>query len=78
MLSHDDVVDLKNLIRSEGNAREDFDIATHGSSVDADDTSRVSELASAGLTWWIEVAQTFDNTLDQVRERIRQGPPKYN
>ena len=75
-LSHDDVVDIKNLIRTEGNVGKDFDIATYGSSANPDDTSRVSELASAGLTWWIEVAQAFSDTFDQVRERIRQGPPK--
>jgi alkanesulfonate monooxygenase SsuD/methylene tetrahydromethanopterin reductase-like flavin-dependent oxidoreductase (luciferase family) len=74
-LSHDDIVDIKSLLRAAGNTRQDFDIATGGSTADPDDTSQVEAVASAGATWWIEVAQAFSHSLEQVKDRIRQGPP---
>jgi len=76
VLTQDDVVDLKKFIRSEGNSNPNFEIATHGDSTGPDDNARAAELAAAGLTWWIEVGSTFSQTLDQVKERIRQGPPR--
>jgi alkanesulfonate monooxygenase SsuD/methylene tetrahydromethanopterin reductase-like flavin-dependent oxidoreductase (luciferase family) len=75
-LSPDDITDIKNFIRSEGNSRDDFDIVTYGSTAGPGDTSVVSEYAAAGATWWVEMAATFEPTLDQISTRIRQGPPK--
>lgn len=76
VLSHDDVADLKNLIGAQGSTRDDYDIATHGESSGPDDNARSTDIADAGVTWWIEAGSTFSHTLDQVKERIRQGPPK--
>ena len=36
----------------------------------------VSSLAAGGLTWWLEGLYTRRDSLDAMRERIRQGPPR--
>lgn len=74
-LLRDDIVGIRDFIRAEANTRGDFDIATMGSTANPNDTSQVTEIASAGATWWLEMAQAFDQTLEQVKARISQGPP---
>lgn len=39
------------------------------------DTAIVSEFARIGATWWLECFYP-QNTLEQVRQRIHQGPPQ--
>lgn len=36
----------------------------------------VRPFAEAGLTWWIEAMWTAPNGPEDVRTRIRQGPPR--
>ena len=48
--------------------------------VPGDDPARASEIvapyAEAGLTWWNEGLPDFSASIDAVRTRIRQGPPR--
>jgi alkanesulfonate monooxygenase SsuD/methylene tetrahydromethanopterin reductase-like flavin-dependent oxidoreductase (luciferase family) len=74
-LSSDDIADIKSFIRSEGNTRDDFDIVTYGATTSPNDTAVVAAYAAGGATWWVDMAPTFEPTLEQVRNRIRQGPP---
>jgi alkanesulfonate monooxygenase SsuD/methylene tetrahydromethanopterin reductase-like flavin-dependent oxidoreductase (luciferase family) len=39
------------------------------------DAEKVGPYAEAGVTWWLENF-TWDDTLEQVHERVRKGPPK--
>jgi len=36
----------------------------------------VTPYAAAGATWWLESLFTKRNSVEQMRQRIRQGPPK--
>jgi hypothetical protein len=56
-----------------------FDIIAEGrtSNVDrAAQEAKIRPMLDAGATWWIENMWTDPNTLDDVRARILQGPPK--
>lgn len=56
-----------------------FDIVMEGVTP-ADDPARAAEIvrpfAEAGATWWIESPWTPPNEPDDLRARIRQGPPR--
>jgi alkanesulfonate monooxygenase SsuD/methylene tetrahydromethanopterin reductase-like flavin-dependent oxidoreductase (luciferase family) len=55
-----------------------FDIVWEGQTP-GDDPGRAASIvrpfAEAGVTWWIESMWTPPNELDDLRARIRQGPP---
>jgi hypothetical protein len=36
----------------------------------------MAQYAEAGLTWWHEGPGRLDASLEEVRARIRQGPPR--
>ena len=40
------------------------------------DRDLVDEFAAAGVTWWMEPISHWRGPLDQMRDRIRRGPPK--
>ncbi|HEX4205798.1 MAG TPA: LLM class flavin-dependent oxidoreductase [Ktedonobacteraceae bacterium] len=40
------------------------------------DVARLEEYASAGVTWWLDGPGGPDETLDDVRQFIRKGPPR--
>ncbi|WP_223291080.1 LLM class flavin-dependent oxidoreductase [Streptomyces avicenniae] len=42
------------------------------------DRERVTAYADLGLTWWFENLHGFRGGLDQMRERIRLGPPRVD
>ncbi len=55
-----------------------FDVIASGQTNDTDqaqDAARVASFAEAGATWWLESFYPH-NTLEQVRQRIHQGPPQ--
>jgi alkanesulfonate monooxygenase SsuD/methylene tetrahydromethanopterin reductase-like flavin-dependent oxidoreductase (luciferase family) len=49
------------------------DTAGDGSSTDRE---LVAEFAAAGVTWWMEPISHWRGSLEQMRERIRRGPPR--
>lgn len=42
----------------------------------AADRDLVAEFAAAGVTWWMEPISHWRGPLEQLRERIRRGPPR--
>jgi luciferase-like monooxygenase len=56
-----------------------FDIVMEGVTP-GDDPARAADIirpfAEAGATWWLEAMWTAPNEPDDVRKRIRQGPPR--
>lgn len=56
-----------------------FDIVQEGETP-GDDPARAAEIvrpwAEAGATWWNETRWNFETPLTEIRERIRQGPPR--
>jgi hypothetical protein len=55
-----------------------FDIVMEGRTPGDDPGKAAEEVrrwADAGATWWLEAMWTAPNTPDDVRTRIRQGPP---
>ena len=60
---------------------EDFDIVWEGETPGDDPeaaTSIVRPYAEAGATWWIEAPWTPPNAPEDLRRRIRQGPPRVD
>jgi alkanesulfonate monooxygenase SsuD/methylene tetrahydromethanopterin reductase-like flavin-dependent oxidoreductase (luciferase family) len=57
-----------------------FDIMVHGVTP-ADDAARAAAitqpLAEAGATWWTERINSTRGTFEQMRERVRSGPPRF-
>jgi alkanesulfonate monooxygenase SsuD/methylene tetrahydromethanopterin reductase-like flavin-dependent oxidoreductase (luciferase family) len=52
-----------------------LDVALESTS-EPGDAARVAEYADAGLTWWVEKLGWFRGSVEEVRARIRQGPPR--
>jgi hypothetical protein len=51
-----------------------LDIAISGVSQPGED-DLVREYAAAGATWWLESLFGLRGSVDELRERIRRGPP---
>jgi hypothetical protein len=56
-----------------------FDV-THMAQTPSDEPTKagaiVAPYAEAGVTWWLEAINSRRGPLEQMRERIRQGPPQ--
>jgi alkanesulfonate monooxygenase SsuD/methylene tetrahydromethanopterin reductase-like flavin-dependent oxidoreductase (luciferase family) len=56
-----------------------FDVLIHGTTP-ADDPAEAAAIArpyaEAGATWWTERINPSRGSLEQMRERVRQGPPR--
>lgn len=59
---------------------DDSFVVALGGYTPANDRSRaiaiVESYAAVGLTWWLEGMNSLRGSLEDTRERIRQGPPK--
>ncbi len=80
-LTPTDVENLKAYIASQRTTDAPFDIVIGGQTAGADPVQAktlVSSFARAGATWWLESAGAWPETLslDTMRARIRQGPPR--
>jgi alkanesulfonate monooxygenase SsuD/methylene tetrahydromethanopterin reductase-like flavin-dependent oxidoreductase (luciferase family) len=67
------------LITSNRKTGAPFDIVKFGTTIGQsreEDARKVAEFAEAGATWWFEAPNPWKSTLEQVRVRIRSGPPK--
>jgi hypothetical protein len=53
-------------------------VAFAGVTEAAEAASMVEPYAQAGATWWLEGIWVERGTIQQMRERIRQGPPKID
>ena len=76
-LSPDLVRDVNGWVRDHRASDRPFDIIVSGETDATDPTARerVAALADAGATWWLESPWQEPNAVDDVRRRVRQGPP---
>lgn len=80
-LTPTDVENLKAYIAGQRTTDAPFDIVIGGQTAGGDPAQAavlVSSFARAGATWWLESAGAWPETLslDVIRARIRQGPPR--
>lgn len=57
-----------------------FEVLAYGRTSGTDtnqDAAHVAAFAQAGATWWLEHFAP-EQTVEQVRERIHQGPPRLS
>jgi alkanesulfonate monooxygenase SsuD/methylene tetrahydromethanopterin reductase-like flavin-dependent oxidoreductase (luciferase family) len=78
-LTSEDFHEILGYIRAHRTATTAFDVVASGSTSGTDkarDGAQVASFAQVGATWWVE---GFDplQTVEQVRERIHQGPPRF-
>ena len=74
-----DIRALVAYISSHRNSGAPFDVAVPGN-IPAEHYTKVAELgaeyAEAGATWWVQGLSRNFGSLEEVRTRIRIGPPK--
>ena len=78
-LQPSDIQHIIAYIKENRTSEEPFDIVKIGSTPGDNPTKGhkiVTPFASAGATWWLESLFTKRNSLEAMRQRIRQGPPK--
>ncbi|MDQ6907120.1 MAG: LLM class flavin-dependent oxidoreductase [Chloroflexota bacterium] len=74
-----DIAAMKAFIDAERSQATPFDIVSEGETP-GDDRERAAAIvrpfADAGATWWMETRWLGNNTPDELRARLRQGPPR--
>jgi len=73
-----DIQAMKTYIDEHRTSNTPFDIAWEGRTPGEDrekGAAIVRKWQEAGVTWWLEAMWESDVTMDDVRERIEQGPP---
>ena len=74
----EDIVAMKAYVEENRTAATPFDIIWEGETP-GDDTDQAAQIvcpfAEAGITWWMESMWSPPNEPDDLRARIRQGPP---
>lgn len=79
VLTPDDVRGVRERVGELRTSDRPFDILVHGTTP-GDDPAHAAEVvqpyAEAGATWWTERINTSRGSLDAMRDRIRQGPPR--
>jgi alkanesulfonate monooxygenase SsuD/methylene tetrahydromethanopterin reductase-like flavin-dependent oxidoreductase (luciferase family) len=79
LLTPQDVLELLEFIHKERTSEAPFDVAiinwTDPSDLKAA-TEKVSAYAQAGTTWWLESLYMQRDSLEDLRRRVRLGPPK--
>lgn len=77
-LKPQDFVDMLAYMREQRGADAPFE-ATHIGRTPGDDPAAASEIvapyAEAGVTWWLEHRGDQQDPLEEMRQRVRQGPP---
>jgi alkanesulfonate monooxygenase SsuD/methylene tetrahydromethanopterin reductase-like flavin-dependent oxidoreductase (luciferase family) len=80
MMTPADLRAIVSYIRQERTSDARFDVALGGYTPASDRQHAVAIVEPyvevAGLTWWLEGLNSLRGSLDDARERIRQGPPK--
>ncbi|HCJ35572.1 MAG TPA: LLM class flavin-dependent oxidoreductase [Ktedonobacter sp.] len=74
-----DIGEMKRFIDEQRSETTPFDIIWEGRTP-GEDRRKAAEIvrpwAEAGATWWMEAMWTAPNGPDDVRKRVRQGPPR--
>ena len=79
-LTPEDYREILAFIQSQRTQATSFAVLTRGRTSGTDqagDAAHVAAYGQAGVTWWLEQFRP-QNTLDEVRQRIRQGPPRVS
>jgi hypothetical protein len=66
------------IVRGERGTLQDYDIVICGETHESDDVKNkeiLSPWKEMGVTWWLEDIHGLRAEIDQLRERIRAGPP---
>ncbi len=77
-LQPDDIEQIAAFMQEHRTSEAPFDIIKIGTTSEDNPIKRGKAVAPyevAGATWWLESLFTKRNSFDQMRERIRQGPP---
>jgi len=77
-LTPEDVSDIIEFINNNRSSSAIFDVMAGGETPPDPDKGAelVEPYIEAGATWWSENINGWRGTLDEMRDRIRQGPPK--
>jgi alkanesulfonate monooxygenase SsuD/methylene tetrahydromethanopterin reductase-like flavin-dependent oxidoreductase (luciferase family) len=79
MMTPGDLREVVTFVHQERTTDDPFVVAL-GGYTPATDRQRAVEIVApyidAGLTWWLEGLNSLRGSLDDARERIRQGPPR--
>jgi len=77
-LTPDDLTDSLAYVRTQRGATSPFEVVFAGTTpADAEQGAQmVDPYASAGVTWWLEGIWSERGTLEDMKERIRRGPPR--
>jgi hypothetical protein len=71
--------DVLDIIRLERGNLENYDVSICGETTGTDQTKdreKVTLWIDAGLTWWLEDIHGLRAGIDELRERIKAGPPE--
>ena len=74
----DEYGELLAIVRAHRPGGEPFEVMVGGETAGGDPTAAlavVEPLAEAGMTWWTESLEPRRGGLEEMRERVRQGPP---
>lgn len=72
---------IRSYIMQNRSSQAPFDLVIMGSTPGNDPKAARKKLASyadTGLTWWLETLYRWRNSADAMRQRIRQGPPRFD
>ena len=78
-LTPEDIRELRAHVAAHREATTPFDVVLEGVTPGGDPAAaaaKVAPLAEAGATWWIESPWEPQNEVEDLRRRIRQGPPR--
>ncbi|MFW9933605.1 MAG: LLM class flavin-dependent oxidoreductase [Candidatus Thorarchaeota archaeon] len=74
-----DLNGVLNIVKAERGSLDDYEVVICGETT-GDDENKDQEILQpwldAGITWWLEDINGMRATVDILRERIRNGPPK--
>jgi alkanesulfonate monooxygenase SsuD/methylene tetrahydromethanopterin reductase-like flavin-dependent oxidoreductase (luciferase family) len=79
LLTPEEVVELREFIASQRTSADPFDVAIIQWTDPSDpkgSAEKVSAYARAGTTWWLEGLYMQRNSMEELRRRIRVGPPR--
>ncbi len=78
MLTPEELWELISYVRAHRTDPAPFDVVLAGrtSGDSSADASIVAPYVEAGLTWWVEGIDPWQDSANDARERIRRGPPR--
>ncbi|HUK50431.1 MAG TPA: LLM class flavin-dependent oxidoreductase [Terriglobales bacterium] len=75
----DDLREIMTFINSKRTRKGPFDAAIIGWGTGKDrkkDSKKIIPYIEAGMTWWLESLYTYQDSITEMRRRIRMGPPR--